>query len=94
MHDMPTLSAEPKSQTLPVRLCRCLVAESCPALWDPRTVAHQAPLSVGFSRQYWSGFPLPFQECVSVSTEKGEEEHMAPGDLRSWERMRKNSDCF
>ena len=25
-----------------------------------RTIAHQAPLSVRFSRQeYWSGFPLP-----------------------------------
>ena len=27
----------------------------------PWTVVHQAPLSVGFSRQeYWSGFPLPY----------------------------------
>ena len=26
----------------------------------PRTVAHQAPLSMGFSRQeYWSGLPRP-----------------------------------
>ena len=26
----------------------------------PWTVAHQAPLSIGFSRQeYWSGFPFP-----------------------------------
>ena len=26
----------------------------------PWTVAHQAPLSMGFSRQeYWSGLPLP-----------------------------------
>ena len=26
----------------------------------PWTVAHQAPLSVGFSRQkYWSGYPVP-----------------------------------
>ena len=26
----------------------------------PRTVAHQAPLSMGFSRQeYWSGLPCP-----------------------------------
>ena len=32
----------------------------------PWTVAHQAPLFMGFSRQeYWSGLPLPF-----------------PGDLR------------
>ena len=28
---------------------------------DPWTVAHQAPLSMGFSRQeYWSGSPCPF----------------------------------
>ena len=25
----------------------------------PRTVAHQAPLSMGFSRQYWSGLLFP-----------------------------------
>ena len=25
----------------------------------PRTVARQAPLSMGFSRQYWSGLPFP-----------------------------------
>ena len=29
----------------------------------PRTVAHQAPLSMGFSRQeYWSGLPIPSPE--------------------------------
>ena len=29
----------------------------------PRTVAHQAPLSMGFPRQeYWSGLPLPSPE--------------------------------
>ena len=28
--------------------------------WPPWTVAHQAPLSMGFSRQeYWSGLPFP-----------------------------------
>ena len=36
------------------------VTQSCPTLCDPWTVAHQAPLSMGFSRQeYWSGLPLP-----------------------------------
>ena len=31
---------------------------SCPTLGDPWTVARQAPLSMGFSRQeYWSGLP-------------------------------------
>ena len=35
--------------------------QSCPALCNPMdwTVAHQAPLSMGFSREeYWSGLPL------------------------------------
>ena len=33
----------------------------CAPLFEtPWTVAHQAPLSMGFSRQeYWSGLPLP-----------------------------------
>ena len=32
------------------------VAQLCPTLCDPWTVAHQAPPSMGFSRQeYWSG---------------------------------------
>ena len=36
------------------------VAQSCPTLYDPWTVAHQAPPSMGFSRQeYWSGLPFP-----------------------------------
>ena len=37
-----------------------LVAKLCPTLVTLQTVAFQAPLSVGFSRQeYWSGFPFP-----------------------------------
>ena len=39
-----------------------LVAKSCPTISTPWTVASQAPLSMGFSRQeYWSGllFPSP-----------------------------------
>ena len=37
------------------------VAQSCPTLSDPMDyTAHQAPPSMGFSRQeYWSGVPLP-----------------------------------
>ena len=38
----------------------CLVAQLCPTLWDPMTVVHQAPLSIGLSRkEYWSGLPFP-----------------------------------
>ena len=36
--------------------CCCSVAQSCLTLCNPMPVAHQAPLSMGFSRQeYWSG---------------------------------------
>ena len=36
------------------------VAQSCPTLATPWTVAHQAPPSMRFSRQeYWSGLPFP-----------------------------------
>ena len=34
--------------------------QSCPTLCDPIDAAHQALLSLGFSRQeHWSGLPLP-----------------------------------
>ena len=34
----------------------------------PKTVTHQAPLSMGFSRQeYWSGLPFPSPEDLSDS---------------------------
>ena len=33
----------------------------CPTLCDPIDATHQAPPSLGFSRQeYWSGLPFPF----------------------------------
>ena len=40
----------------------CLVAKLCPTLFaNLWTVAHQASLSMGFSRQEcWSGLPFPF----------------------------------
>ena len=43
-----------------VRRCG-LVAKLCLTFVTPLTVAHQAPQSIGFSRQkYWSGLPFPF----------------------------------
>ena len=37
------------------------MAKSCPTLVTPWTVACQAPLSMGYSRQeYWNGLPFPF----------------------------------
>ena len=42
------------------RTVMCLVAQLCLTLCDPWTVAHQAPLSMEFSRQeHWSGLPFP-----------------------------------
>ena len=39
--------------------CPVLATQSCPTL-TPRTVAHQAPLSMGFSKQeHCSGLPCP-----------------------------------
>ena len=36
------------------------VTQSCPTLVTPWTGAHQAPVSMGFSRrEYWSGLPFP-----------------------------------
>ena len=38
----------------------CMHAQSCSTLFNPVTIAHQAPLSMGISRQeYWSGLPFP-----------------------------------
>ena len=44
----------------------CVVTQSCPTLWNPMDcVAHQAPLSMGLSRQeYRSGLPFPPPEDV------------------------------
>ena len=40
-----------------------LVTKSCLTLATPWTVARQAPLSMGFSRQeYWNGLPFPSPE--------------------------------
>ena len=41
----------------------CLVTKLRLTLCDPWTVAHQVPLSMGFSRQeYWIGLPFPSPE--------------------------------
>ena len=53
-------------------MCVCVCLLSCSVLYDsvPHlwTVAHQAPLSMEFSRQeYQSGLPCPFPGIKSVS---------------------------
>ena len=61
--------------TLPLPFSRSVMSDS---LVTPRTVAHQAPLRLGFPKQEsWSGLPLPFgggltdpgMELVSSSPE-------------------------
>ena len=49
------------SRSVMPQLCG-LVGKSCLTLVTPWTVACQAHLSMGFSRQkYWNGLPFPFQ---------------------------------
>ena len=52
-----------KVKLICVCVCVCVCAKShqlCLTLCDLWTVARQAPLSMGFSRQeYWSGLPCP-----------------------------------
>ena len=66
---MDPLLLEPKVTALKTVVVGGLVTKSCPTLAAPCTVACQAPLSSGFSRQeYWSGLlfhslgDLPTQE--------------------------------
>ena len=49
-------------------ICCCLVAKSCPTLVTTWTVAHQAPLSMGFSKhEYWSGLPFKISQPQRLS---------------------------
>ena len=57
-------------------ICCCARVQSSLTLHDPWTIAHQAPLSMGFPRQeYWNGLPfssprdLPDPGIESVSPE-------------------------
>ena len=46
---------------LNLMLCYAKSLQSCPTVCDPVDGSHQAPLSLGFSRQeHWSGLPFPF----------------------------------
>ena len=56
--------------TIAAALPSCLVAKSCLTLATPWTIAHQAPLSMGFPRQgYRNGLPFPSPEETSQATE-------------------------
>ena len=84
---------------LPVKigkLCVHSVAQLYPTLRTPWTVAHQAPLSMGFSRQeYWSALPFPLpRDLLDLGIEPMSLESPAlaggffttvpPGMLRLW----------
>ena len=48
------------------------------------TVAHQAPLSMGFSRQeYWNGVPLP-SPFIGKTDAKSETPILWPPDVKNW----------
>ena len=48
------------------------VAQSSPTLSAPWTAAHQAPLSMGFSRrEHWGGVPLPSSYTCTEGVKKG-----------------------
>ena len=40
----------------------------------PWTIAHQAPLSMGFPRQYWSGLPFPPEDLLNPGIKSGSPE--------------------
>ena len=64
---LPFVSSDPGPLSI-VNLGSCggLVAKLCLTLATPWTVAHQAPLYMGFSRhEYWSGLPFPSPEDLS-----------------------------
>ena len=51
----------PDPNILPIFVACCLVTVIFDSFVTPRTVVHQAFLSMGFLRQeYWSGWPFPF----------------------------------
>ena len=57
-----------------------LVTQSCPTLATPWTVAHQAPLSMRFSRQeYWGGWPFPKPGKVKgkIKQKRGQEKQQS-----------------
>ena len=66
-----------------------LVARLCLTLATPCTVACQAPLSMGFSRQeYWSGLPFPSPEDLpDPGIKPGSPALQANSELRSFIKL-------
>ena len=75
--------------------CNCFF-HACSIVWDsatPSTVASQAPLSMGFSRQeYWSGVPFPPPGDLSNLLRlqwplHGQADSLPPSHLRSFRNI-------
>ena len=79
----------------PSRCCYCcLVAKACLTLVTQYTVAHQAPLSMGFFRQeYWSGLPFPTSGNLPNPRIKSVSPALASGFFTT-EPPRKVLSCF
>ena len=62
----------------------------------PRTVARQAPLSMGFSRQeYWSGLQFPSPgDLPDAGIESSEFPALAGGLLNHWATWEVHRDCW
>ena len=62
------------------------VAQSCPTLCDPTAYnLHQAPPSMGFSRQeYWSGLPFPSPRGSSQPRDRTQISHIAGRRFTLW----------
>ena len=57
--------------------------QSCPTLYDPIDGSHQAPPSLGFSRQeHWNG--LPFPSPMATVASKVSEERM-DCSIKEWD---------
>ena len=80
----PCISAFHNTDTLYIPECYIKVKVlllSCVQLFaTPWTVAHEAPLSMGFSRQeYWSGFPFPPPGALCSSGMDPQRPHLFSG---------------
>ena len=90
--ELDMTAATEQAQTAPQnRMCvHAQSLQSCPTSW---TVAHQAPLSMGFSRQeYWSGLPcLPPDDLPDPRIQMGS--HALAGRFfttsATWEALQK-----
>ena len=75
-----------------VFVCVCVCAQWLNHVWlfaTPWTLVHQAPLSMGFSRQeYWSGLPFPNRQIWAVLVQIRIMMPFLVQGLRQWIKVR------